>query len=110
MAVQLAGERPLVLMSVCVAGDYEATLDQVAKLLAIKCDVVGAIPDGRQALDATSNINAGYRSWRTTLLSSERRLYMHALENAEDRRSAERRQQDSDSIGRPRFLEEVFAL
>ena len=35
MAVQLAGDRPLVPMSVRAAGDHEAILDQVAKLLAI---------------------------------------------------------------------------
>ena len=55
-------------------------------------------------------MNAGYRSWSATLLSVEMQRSVHALANAEDRRSAERRQHDSDSIGRLRFLGELFVL
>ncbi len=41
---------------VLLADDHEAMLDRVTKLLAADCDVVGAVSDGRQALDAAREL------------------------------------------------------
>ena len=51
-----------------------------------------------------------YLSWGAALLSAERRRSFYAPANVEDRRSAERRQHDSDSIDCLRFLGEVYVL
>ena len=51
--MQIAGDKGLVPISVLVADDHKAILDRVARLLAIECNVVGAVADGQQALDAT---------------------------------------------------------
>ncbi len=53
MSVQIAGDKGLVPISVLVADDHEAMLDRVARLLATEFNVVGAVTDGQQALDAT---------------------------------------------------------
>ena len=42
--MQMAGERPLAPISVRMAGDHEAILDQVAKFLAIGCNVGTVVP------------------------------------------------------------------
>ena len=42
---------------VLLADDHEAMLDRVTKLLAADCDVIEAVSDGRQALDATRELN-----------------------------------------------------
>ncbi len=41
---------------VLLADDHEAMLDRIAKLLGADCDVVGAVSDGRQALEAAREL------------------------------------------------------
>ncbi len=41
---------------VLLADDHEAMLDRVTKLLGADCDVVGAVSDGRQALEAAREL------------------------------------------------------
>jgi DNA-binding NarL/FixJ family response regulator len=41
---------------VLLADDHEAMLDRVRKLLGADCDVVGAVSDGQQALEAAQDL------------------------------------------------------
>ncbi len=41
---------------VLLADDHEAMLDRVARLVATECNVVGAVADGQQALDAVREL------------------------------------------------------
>ncbi len=42
---------------VLLADDHEAMLERVTKLLGAECDVVGAVSDGEQALEAVRQLN-----------------------------------------------------
>ncbi len=42
---------------VLLADDHEAMLERVTKLLGADCDVVGAVSDGEQALEAVRQLN-----------------------------------------------------
>ncbi len=50
------GRQELDRIRVLLAEDHEAMLDQVARLLATECDVVGTATDGQQALDAAREL------------------------------------------------------
>ena len=50
------GRQELDRIRVLLADDHEAMLERVAKLLGAECDVVGAVSDGQQALEAVREL------------------------------------------------------
>ncbi len=51
------GRLELERIRVLLADDHEAMLERVTKLLGAECDVVGAVSDGEQALEAVRQLN-----------------------------------------------------